>query len=356
MAIESGLDSIIDVDVQVEVLSGTSESILVTIIDPVGDMDAFVADSSGLANGGSASIVEVVKGSTSSNGTFTVSMNGEYTVDISAGASSGEVKGALESLSTITSVDVSREDTGIGLRWWVTFTGYIGDLPLLEAYPYQWETQQVERLGGSPTPFGGTFTLTVLASKGEVSETTNSLPYDSTASTVKAALESLPGIGRVDVAQVTGTNGRSTILVTFRDAIGDIPLLEADYSGLTGSNAEISVTEVIAGSDASLIGDNPRLTVVEMTAGFPRYTATYTPIYTGLYEVSTYQLLNGGLRAEYFDNAWLMGTPTLDRIDNQVSFDWGVGAITTYARDYVSVRWTGKLLSPSTETFTLIIR
>ncbi len=357
LAIESGLDSIVDVDVQVEVLSSTSESILVTIVDPVGDMDAFVADSSGLAaSGGSASVVKVVKGRTSSDGTFTVSMNGEYTVDISAGASSGEVKEALESLSMITSVDVTREDTGTGFRWWVTFTGDVGDLPLLEAYPYRWETQQVELMGGSPTPLGGTFTLSVFAGEGAVSETTNPLPYDVTASTVKAALESLPGLGRVNVVQVAGTNGRSTILVTFRDAVGDIPLLEVDYSGLTGSNAEIIVTEVIAGSDASLIGDNPRLTVVEMIAGLPRYTATYTPVYTGLYEVSTYQLLNGGLRAEYFDNAWLMGTPTLERVDNQVSFDWGVGAVTTYARDCVSVRWTGKFLSPSTENFTLIIR
>ncbi len=359
LAIESGLDSIIDVEVNVEVLSGTSSSILVTIIDPVGNIDAFVADPSGLGPSSSVSVVEVVKGRTSSDGTFTLSMDGEYTVDISAGASSGEVKGALESLSTITSMEVTREDTGAGFRWWVTFTGDRGDLPLFEAYPYRWETQKVELMGGSPTPLGGTFTLSMFAGEGagdSDTTTTPPLPYDATAITVKAALESLPGLGRVDVSQLTGINGRSTILVTFRDAVGDIPLLVADDSGITGSNAEIIISEVIAGSDASLTGDNPQLTVVEMIAGLPRYTAIYTPVYTGLYEVATYQLLNGGLRAAYFDNAWLMGTPSLERVDNQVSFDWGEGAVTAYARDYVSVRWTGKLVSPSTEQFTLIIR
>jgi PA14 domain/Filamin/ABP280 repeat len=37
----------------------------------------------------------------------------------------------------------------------------------------------------------------------------------------------------------------------------------------------------------------------------------------------------------------------------QINFNWGTGAITPYGRDYVSARWTGKLLAPATETYTI---
>lgn len=40
----------------------------------------------------------------------------------------------------------------------------------------------------------------------------------------------------------------------------------------------------------------------------------------------------------------------------QVKFNWGTGAITPYGRDYVSARWHGKLLAPSTEAFTLYVK
>lgn len=40
----------------------------------------------------------------------------------------------------------------------------------------------------------------------------------------------------------------------------------------------------------------------------------------------------------------------------QVKFYWGTGAITPYGRDYVSAQWVGKLMGPSTETFTLYLR
>lgn len=40
----------------------------------------------------------------------------------------------------------------------------------------------------------------------------------------------------------------------------------------------------------------------------------------------------------------------------QVNFNWGTGAVTPYGRDHVSVRWEGKLMAPSSETFTLYLR
>ncbi|CAM9356761.1 unnamed protein product, partial [Laminaria digitata] len=54
----------------------------------------------------------------------------------------------------------------------------------------------------------------------------------------------------------------------------------------------------------------------------------------------------------YSPNGLLPGNVLVE----QVKFNWGTGAITPYGRDYVSARWQGKLLSPSSETFTLYLR
>lgn len=42
------------------------------------------------------------------------------------------------------------------------------------------------------------------------------LPYDASADGLKAALEALPGVGRVDVDKTVLENGRSEWIVTFR--------------------------------------------------------------------------------------------------------------------------------------------
>ena len=121
---------------------------------------------------------------------------------------------------------------------WVTFTGELGDLELISAYPYSWEVQSLVTSGGDPTPLGGSFTVEF---GGYVSE---ELPYDASADGVKAALEALPGTGMVDVEQTVLDNGQHEWLVTFRDLVGDVDMVVADGSGLTGTSAAIGATEV----------------------------------------------------------------------------------------------------------------
>ena len=56
-----------------------------------------------------------------------------------------------------------------------------------------------------------------------------------------------------------------------------------------------------------------------------------------------------GLRAEYFANKNLEGTPVLKRVDETVNFDWGVGSPATgIPIDDFSTRWTGKLTPAQT--------
>lgn len=121
---------------------------------------------------------------------------------------------------------------------WVTFTGELGDLDLIAAYPYSWEVQSVVTSGGDPTPLGGSFTVEF---GGYVSE---DLPYDASADGVKAALEALPSTGMVDVNQTVLDNGQNEWWVTFRDLVGGVDMIVVDGTGLTGTSASIDASEV----------------------------------------------------------------------------------------------------------------
>jgi hypothetical protein len=73
------------------------------------------------------------------------------------------------------------------------------------------------------------------------------------------------------------------------------------------------------------------------------------------YALVVRQLLSGGLDALYFDNQWLQGSPVTSRVDPVLDFNWGLGLVTAYGRDYVSARWTGKVLAPVSEVFTFFV-
>lgn len=77
--------------------------------------------------------------------------------------------------------------------------------------------------------------------------------------------------------------------------------------------------QIAAGSNSSLTGESPALVVEEMQSGRPSYTASYQPAQTGSYQVAVTQLLPGGLSATYWDNAWLLGAPAVQRVDAQVN-------------------------------------
>jgi hypothetical protein len=85
------------------------------------------------------------------------------------------------------------------------------------------------------------------------------------------------------------------------------------------------------------------------------YEATYVINRSGDITVSVVLARIGGLYAEYFDNAFLDGVPSLQKVDNHMAFDWKDGLITAYSGDFVSAQWYGKILAPSTESYTFIL-
>ncbi len=63
-----------------------------------------------------------------------------------------------------------------------------------------------------------------------------------------------------------------------------------------------------------------------------------------------------GLTGEYYDTIDFTG-PALFRTDARVDFDWGAGSPdASLGPDTFSVRWTGRVEAPSTETYTFYVR
>ena len=59
----------------------------------------------------------------------------------------------------------------------------------------------------------------------------------------------------------------------------------------------------------------------------------------GNYELDVYQLVPGGLKGHYYTDNYLSAERLdLVRTDAVVNFTWGTGAVTTFGRDFVSVR------------------
>lgn len=77
--------------------------------------------------------------------------------------------------------------------------------------------------------------------------------------------------------------------------------------------------------------------------------------YLGNYLTKVSQLLVGGLMAEYFDNQYLYGSPVLEQLSPTVNYDFGLGLVTTDASQYVSIRFSGKLLVPKTDAYTFYL-
>ncbi len=63
---------------------------------------------------------------------------------------------------------------------------------------------------------------------------------------------------------------------------------------------------------------------------------------------------NEGLQAEYFNNVTLNGEPTKKRIDKAIDFHWTLYAPDPALQaDFYSVRWTGKIIAPTTGIFKI---
>lgn len=86
---------------------------------------------------------------------------------------------------------------------------------------------------------------------------------------------------------------------------------------------------------------------VRYAPGPGRRADEYTAIPPSQFSSSENGILESGIRAEYFDNPDLEGTPRLTRVDPQVAFSWTLyGPAPELPADWFSVRWHGTLTAP----------
>jgi hypothetical protein len=327
---------------------------IIQFVDPVGNIPNLQVKNTGLHGVSPRVFVdESTPGYSPISGSFIVSFgSGSWvtTPSLDFDISARGMKAALEGISSVGAVDVMREDLGNGHRWTVTFVSNLGNLPMMRASAEIQEIQSVFTDGGDPTPLGGSFTLTVAG------VTTSLIPFDASEGRVKASLERLSTVTTVDVHRFGPLgNGKYQWDIYFRSEKGDLPMISADGSELTGTSAKISVREVQKGMLKSLTGDYPQLKNEEKVAGLPSYTGFYVPRATTNYTMAVRQLQPGGLYANYFDNQWFMHAPVVSRVDTTIKFNWGTDRLTPYGRDYISVRWTGKIKPKTSETYTFFL-
>lgn len=154
------------------------------------------------------------------------------------------------SLDGYTQPDTFAEDFGAesvivekwayGYDYKVTFSSYNGDAPLMEAMASDgWAgTNPVidihEVMRGSQ-PISGSFRLRFGR------ENTPPLNHDASADEVERALEGMIDVGDVTVSKVVNGFGHNWV-VTFVSEVGDIGLMEADGTGLTGPSSAVAVS------------------------------------------------------------------------------------------------------------------
>ena len=74
---------------------------------------------------------------------------------------------------------------------------------------------------------------------------------------------------------------------------------------------------------------------------------------SGNYKLDVFQLIPGGLKGYYYTDSYLSDERLgMVRTDAVVNFTWGLGAVTTFGLDFVSVRWEGYVRPSFSETYT----
>ena len=83
------------------------------------------------------------------------------------------------------------------------------------------------------------------------------------------------------------------------------------------------------------------------------YACAINPTSSGTYKLDIYQLIPGGLKGYYYTDNYL-SHEKLDNIrtDAVINFTWGAGAVATFGKDFVSVRWEGFVRPLHSEMFT----
>jgi beta-glucosidase len=152
-------------------------------------------------------------------------------------------------------------------------------------------------------------------------------------------------------------------LVLLKNSGGTLPLSrsvrslavigpEADSARMGGYSAPVSQATTILSAIRKRAGSTMDILYAK---GCGRHSTQYVAVPATTFSYSDGDSIRVGLKAEYFNNISLTGTPTFTRTDPSVNFEWTLFSPDpqrlTY--DYYSVRWTGTLQVPVTGRYEL---
>lgn len=74
----------------------------------------------------------------------------------------------------------------------------------------------------------------------------------------------------------------------------------------------------------------------------------------GDYQLRTWHAFPNALRGEYYSDAFFQNL-VITRLDRVVNFTWGDGSLIPKARDYVTIRWSGAILTDSAGIYKFLV-
>ncbi|CAG9326799.1 unnamed protein product [Blepharisma stoltei] len=151
----------------------------------------------------------------------------------------------------------------------------------------------------------------------------------------------------VEVNMKDSSGNTVTSPSTFLLEVRDVCEVNNGYECIRVSSTNANyVADLMDGFDYSSFTDN----------GDGTMSASYTPQLAGPYTVSVIQLQQYGILGNYWDNAWWYSSLDSSQIDKTLSFSWSSDEfITSYASNFVSVKWFGFILPLYSETYTFYV-
>lgn len=172
---------------------------------------------------------------------------------------------------------------------------------------------EVQRIFVTGSPTGGTFTLTYDG------QTTTSIAYNASASTVQSALIALSNIGSGDVVCTAGPLPGTHVSITFLNALANtnVPLITATGSFTGGSSPAITVTQITPGGDVAYgyIARGEDADWVQCTG------STYDPESPAhFFQIQDKVVIANGVDSlSYFDITTSTGTPTITQYSQVIA-------------------------------------
>jgi flagellar hook-associated protein 2 len=230
-------------------LSLTSNTTVAHLLDQI--EEAFDGNVKATFENGEIVVTDITSGTSSLSITLTYNANGSAaTLSLPTMAVDAEGGATSESLASLTSTSFINTQTAQNSE--IKVDGY----PSAAAVA---EVQTMSITQGNPN--GGHYHLTYNG------YTTGEIAYDAVAATIQAAIDALPNVNSGDIT-VTAENTNlddGDIYLTFSDALGDVPMILADDSALTGGGTpQIGVVETTQGS-AAWISNNSNIITDAMT-------------------------------------------------------------------------------------------